>query len=109
MRSSTLTATPSVLPFRGLVLAADDGLVVEADGAVVDAEAQAVLHPVGVVAGRMVVAEVGAAALGAGEGADHKGLGQVDEEAELDGLGEVVVEDLALVLDGHPLVAVAQA
>ena len=58
------------------------------------------LHPVGVVAQRVVVAAVGAPALGAGLGADHQTLGQVEEVAELERLGEVVVEDLALVVDG---------
>src|SRR5437868_15332371 len=107
MRNSTFTA--SVLPLHGLVLAADDGLVVEANVAFVGAVAQAVLHPVGVVARRVVVAEMGAPALGAGQGADDERLGQVDEEAQLDRLGEVVVEDLALVLDRDPAETLAEA
>src|SRR4051812_42687555 len=108
--SSTSTrATGSVLPFHWFVLAADDGLVVQMHGAALSAGGEGVAHPVGVVPRRVIVAEVGAAALGAGQGAHDEGLGEVDEEAQLDGLGEVVVEDLALVLDGCLVVAVAQA
>ena len=35
--------------------------------------------------------------------------GQLEQEAELQRLGEIAVEDVALVLDGHALVALAQA
>src|SRR5688500_9965917 len=69
----------SVLPFHGFVGPADDGLVVQRDLAVGLARDQRVLHPVDVVAPRMVDAHVGASALGTGRRADHQRLGQVDE------------------------------
>src|SRR5437868_2988717 len=68
-----------------------------------------VLEVVLVVAHRIVVGpRVGAAALLALDARDDHALGEVEEEAELDRLREVAVEDLALVLDQHVLVALAE-
>src|SRR5437763_13793300 len=63
-----------------------------------------------VVAHRIVVrAGVRAATLLPLDARDDHALGEVEQEAELDRLREVAVEDLALVLDEHALVAVAEA
>ena len=57
-----------------------------------------VLHVVLVVALREVVAHVAAAALLAVARRDDDDLGEVEQEAELDGLEQVGVEPLALVV-----------
>ncbi len=62
-------------------------------------------HPGSVVAAGVVVAEVGTPALGAGSGRDHQRLGQVEQVAQLQGLGEVEVEHRAPVVDRRLLVA----
>src|SRR6266550_4510445 len=59
--------------------------------------------------GIVVRACVGAATLLALDPGDHHALGEVEEEAELDRLRQVAVEDLALVLEEHALVALAEA
>src|SRR5438128_9272295 len=51
---------------------------------------------------------MGAAALLALDSTDHHAGPEVEQEAELERLREVVVEHLALVLDDDPLVALAQ-
>ena len=65
-------------------------------------------HEVLVVALRVVLAHVGAAALLAVAGRVDDHLREVEQEAELDGLEQVGVEPLALVLHGDVLVALAQ-
>ena len=62
-----------------------------------------------VAVGEVVRARVRAAALLAGEPADDHARGELEHEAELERLGQVAVEDLALVLDDDALVALAQA
>src|SRR5207248_5599601 len=59
--------------------------------------------------GEVARARVGAAALLASDPADDHALGQLEQEAELERLREVVVEDLALVLDDDVLEALAQS
>jgi hypothetical protein len=58
-------------------------------------------HEVHVVAGCVVLAEVAAAGLVAGQRGGDQHLGQVEQEAQLDRLEQVGVEPLALVLHGH--------
>src|SRR5580765_8541941 len=71
-------------------------------------EGQGVLEPVAVVALREVLAVVGAAALGAGEGGSDGRLGAVEQVADLTCLEKVRIEDRALVLDADALVALLQ-
>ena len=58
-----------------------------------------------VVAEGEVLAEVPPTALGAGPGGDGGHLGQVEEEAHLDGLQQLRVVGAPLVLDARPAVA----
>src|SRR5205807_9135767 len=68
-----------------------------------------VLQVLLVVAVREVVwTGMGAAALLAREARDDHAVRQLEEEAELERLREVVVEDLALVVDDHARVALPQ-
>ncbi len=62
-----------------------------------------------VAVGEVVGPRVRAAALLAREPGDDHAVGELEQEAELERLGEVVVEHLALVVDDDALVALAQA
>ena len=67
------------------------------------------LHVVRVVAvGEVVRPRVGAAALLSGQARDDHAVGELEQEAEFERLRQVGVEDVALVVDGHPLVALAE-
>src|SRR5690625_5016069 len=117
----TCICTPTPSPFRlwtWLVARSVDArfrfVLAEGHGLVVDADADAlavdhgVLEPVLVVPLLVILAGVGAARLGAVQGGVHEHLGVVDEEAQLDGLHQLGVVLLALVLDQHVLVALLQ-
>src|SRR5262249_60363312 len=63
-----------------------------------------------VVAFREIVrARVRASALLAGEAGDDHAVGELEQEAELQSLGEIGVEHLSPVVDDDPLVALSQA
>jgi hypothetical protein len=67
-----------------------------------------VAHEVDVVAVRVVLAEVPAARLVARLGRHHEALGEVEQEAQLDGLEQLGVVALAAVGDADAQVAVLQ-
>src|SRR5699024_10261586 len=102
----------SVLPLRRLVSGLGDRLPLKPDlGEQVLPlllERHRVLHVLGVVAVRVILAGVTAAGLLAVEGADDGDLRQLQEEAELDGFQEFGVEPLALVGHGHVVVALLE-
>src|SRR5437660_557951 len=52
---------------------------------------------------------MGAPALLAGKSAHDHALGELEQEAELERLRQIIVEDIALVVDNDALVALAQA
>src|SRR5438445_591084 len=102
-------ALRSVGPLHRLPLRRGDGPPVLLGPAVLPAD-ERVPHVVLVVAVRIVVrACMCAAALLPCEAADDHALRELEQEAELQRLREVVVEERALVLDDDALVPVAQA
>src|SRR5580765_5851106 len=103
------TSIRSVLPLLGLPFRRPHRLPVQ-HGPVSDPPHDRVPHVVLVVAaGEIVRARVCAAALLPREpGLDHA-VRELEQEAELERLGQIAVEDVALVLDDHALEALAQA
>src|SRR6185295_19558661 len=92
----------------GLPLRDRDGLPVEFWTAILPSD-ERVPHVVLVVTvGIVVRACVSSTALLARETRDHHGRGQLEQEAELERLREVAVEDVALVLDEDPVIALAK-
>src|SRR5712691_769402 len=99
----------SVLPFLRLPFRHDDRSPLQCR-ATVDPAHDRVLHVVLVVPVRVVVRSgVRAPALLAGEAGDDRGVGELDQEPELERLRQVGVEDVALVVDDHVLIPLAQA
>src|SRR5690606_20649737 len=94
-------------PGLGLVPPQGHGLVVDADAAFVLVH-QRVLQPVDVVALLVVLARVRAARLGAVQRGVDQQLGVVEQEPQLQGLDQLGVVDLALVLDADVAVALLQ-
>src|SRR5690554_4691110 len=93
----TLCPTPSIFTFFRLEAGEGDVFVRELVVALSVAVEEGMLHPVFVVAGGVVFARVGTAALGAVQRTRRDGLGIIDHEADLDGVHQVGVERLAFV------------
>src|SRR6266566_7361650 len=92
-------------PFLGLPLGHGHGLPVDSRPAVDPADERVLQIPLVVAVGIVVRPRVRAPALLALDAARNHARGEVEQEAELERLREVVVEDVALVLDDDALVA----
>src|SRR5215211_1868304 len=106
---SATSISVSVLPLHGLPFRNRNRLPLQPRRPVRVKVDERVLHVVLVVALRVVVGtRVGAAALLAGEAGDDHAAREVEQEAELERLRQVAVEQVALVVQDDALVALTQ-
>src|SRR5262249_20087344 len=102
-------AGPSVLALLGLPLRDRDVAPLQVGAAVVVERDEGVLHVVLIIAiGVVVRSRMRPAALPARKPGHDHALGELEQEAELERLRQVAVEDVPLVLDDDALVALAQ-